>query len=135
MTDENIRSSHQDGRANYYGGHLFNPGKIRGNSVQVQLGDIHYATEGQHTSASTEWQARPSLDHAASDRDHLYVVPKNSSFRFTGRHLESRQIEHFFHSSLSPTIGPRHRIAVLYGLGGSGKTEVCLRYAETSRTS
>jgi len=105
MDDENIRSSHQDGRANYYSGQLFNPGRIHGQSVQVHLGDIHYATEGQHIRPSTEWQARPSLDHAASYADHLYIVPKNSSFRFMGCHLESRQIEQFFHLPLSPTVG------------------------------
>lgn len=135
MDGENARSNQPDGPPTYYAGHLFNPGEIRGQTVQVHMGDIHYATEGQQTRPSTVWQARPSLNHATSHPNDLYVVPRSSSFRSTGRYLETRQIEQFFQSPLPPTIGPRHKIAVLYGLGGSGKTEVCLRYAETSKAS
>lgn len=134
MDDANIRLSHQEERPNHYAGHFYNPGTIDGK--YVHLGDNYYATEGQRfRRPSTGWEARPSLGHAASNADHLYIVPRSSTIQFTGRRLETQSIEQSFHSPLSLTVDARHKIVVLYGLGGSGKTQVCLRYAETSRAS
>jgi len=113
-------------------GHTFGPSNIHGGSVH--LGDNYYGSGGQHfRTASTEWDAHPRLRHAASDEDHLYIVRKQSSFHFTGRRVETQLIEQFFSSSSSPTAATKHHIVVLYGLGGSGKTQVCLRYAESFR--
>lgn len=50
-----------------------------------------------------------------------------SSPRFTGRVEELTRLEHSFFGKQATH---RQRRAVLYGLGGSGKTQVALRFAE-----
>lgn len=50
-----------------------------------------------------------------------------SSPRFTGRIEELTRLEHSF---FSQQVIPRQRRAVLYGLGGSGKTQIALGFAE-----
>lgn len=56
-----------------------------------------------------------------------YTVPQSSP-RFTGRVEELTRLEHSFFSSQQ--VIPRQRRAVLYGLGGSGKTQIALGFAE-----
>lgn len=124
----------QGERPDHYAGHSFGQSNVYGG--YVHLGDTYYPMEGQHfRRPSAEWQARPNSSQIPSNEEHLYIVPRQSSFQFTGRRLETTSIERFFSLPISPTIGPRHKITVLYGLGGSGKTQVCLRYAETFRAS
>lgn len=55
-----------------------------------------------------------------------YTVPQSSP-RFTGRVVELTRLEQAF---FGQQVIPKQRRAVLYGLGGSGKTQIALGFAE-----
>ncbi|KAI5776949.1 acyl transferase/acyl hydrolase/lysophospholipase [Geopyxis carbonaria] len=61
-----------------------------------------------------------------------YFVPYSSSFMFTGRDLELKEINEYFLQERKGTAQQR-RVMVLHGLGGSGKTQICLKFLETAR--
>lgn len=60
----------------------------------------------------------------------LFEIPRRANKLFTGRTDIARIIQRKFFSSTWPVDTDQHKIFVLYGLGGSGKTEVCLKFAE-----
>ncbi|KAL8816404.1 MAG: hypothetical protein Q9223_004578 [Gallowayella weberi] len=66
----------------------------------------------------------------------FYLVSHCSSNLFTGRKQQAQELkENFGRVLCSPNQGSRgeHKIVVIHGLGGSGKTQFCLRYAEENR--
>ena len=69
-------------------------------------------------------------EHASKDQDDSLLVPQrpNSSALFTGREdILERLIEHF----ASQDNGDRCRKSfLLYGMGGIGKTQICLKFVE-----
>lgn len=67
------------------------------------------------------------------DRNELFLVPRCSSTYFTGRHVHAKIVKEQFSAVDSPHEASRHKICVIYGLGGSGKTQFCLRYAEDNK--
>ena len=59
-----------------------------------------------------------------------YVVPHSASLHFTGRD----DIRKKLHDSLLSYPTPNfRRVFVLHGLGGSGKTQIALKFAEDNR--
>jgi hypothetical protein len=66
-------------------------------------------------------------------RNTLSTVPWSSSPVFTGQNHILEHLAHFFF--LEPDVpheGPRpRRVSLLYGLGGSGKSQICLKFCET----
>jgi hypothetical protein len=63
-------------------------------------------------------------------KNEFYVVPHSSSTHFTGRNDVREKLSDsliFYQTSKS------QQIFVLYGLGGSGKTQISLKFAEDSR--
>lgn len=70
------------------------------------------------------------------DTDHikanLWMVPRDASRLYTGRgELGERLAQVFsFDSSRPPT---QQRVFVIIGVGGTGKSEVCLKFAENHR--
>ncbi|KAL8691660.1 MAG: hypothetical protein Q9218_003160 [Villophora microphyllina] len=65
-----------------------------------------------------------------------YLVSHCSSIQFTGRKQQAQELkENFGRLLYSPNQITRggHKIVVIHGLGGSGKTQFCLRYAEENR--
>jgi hypothetical protein len=62
-------------------------------------------------------------------------VPHSSSPRFTGREDVLQQMEQalFLETNLDHEALPPRRAFVLHGLGGSGKTQICLRFCEKHR--
>ena len=66
----------------------------------------------------------------------IWFVDRKSSSQFTGRRLQADEVKENFDRILEPTEGGarhQHKVVVIYGLGGSGKTQFCLRYAEDNR--
>jgi REP element-mobilizing transposase RayT len=63
----------------------------------------------------------------------MYKVERASSPQFTGRRLQADILLNGLRSNAAETR-EKHRIAVIYGLGGSGKTQFCLRFAEQHRS-
>lgn len=63
-------------------------------------------------------------------KNEFYVVPHAASEHFTGR---SEIRERLSDSLLSYRTSKAQQRFVLYGLGGSGKTQICLKFAEDNR--
>jgi len=53
----------------------------------------------------------------------------NSTVRFTGRREILDKLKVYFGSQIDPQSQQRRRY-LIYGMGGIGKTEVCLRFIE-----
>lgn len=77
-------------------------------------------------------------EYAAEDADSItvnkwFMVPRCASTYFTGRLNHAN----FVRKKLGPVrrvkSQDKHRIFVVYGMGGSGKTQFCLKYVEDSR--
>lgn len=104
-------------------GHLYRQGVVSGG--RVQFGDIYHINHGYRNESGS--QGYDTDRH----QKHIYLPPRHSSPYFTGRVLQLQQI----HSSLlrSLTGVYDHKVVVIYGIGGSGKTQFCLRYCEEHR--
>lgn len=60
-------------------------------------------------------------------------MPRSSSPLFTGRVTVLSELSKQLLPDPNVKIQPSHRISVLQGMGGSGKSEVALRFAEANR--
>ncbi|KAL8819637.1 MAG: hypothetical protein Q9191_007690, partial [Dirinaria sp. TL-2023a] len=59
-----------------------------------------------------------------------WMVPRAASAQYTGRRELGDRLTHAFsHNSPIPLTGQRRFVIV--GMGGAGKSEVCLKFAET----
>ncbi|KAL8921610.1 MAG: hypothetical protein Q9172_003935 [Xanthocarpia lactea] len=87
--------------------------------ASVQIGDRHY-------------HAGPNSP-ASRFRNKHFEVPRNPSSAFTGREEICKQLQ--AHCLLSSKLNPRRQQKrfVIHGLGGSGKTQVCLKFAQDHR--
>ena len=63
-------------------------------------------------------------------KSEFYVVPHSTSTHFTGRNEVRKKLSD---SLLSYQTSKTQQIFVLYGLGGSGKTQIALKFAEDNR--
>lgn len=80
-------------------------------------------------------QFRDSIKSAislVSPNEH-FSVPQEVEKNYTGRTTLFDEVKHAFNDPLPPNeIGLQRRI-VIYGLGGSGKTQFCCKYASLCR--
>jgi Cdc6-like AAA superfamily ATPase len=72
----------------------------------------------------------PLLKQYLDSCNEHYIVPHNVSAVFTGRNIACMQLQK---SCLPPRASKMQRRFVLYGLGGSGKTQVSLKFAQDNR--
>ncbi len=63
----------------------------------------------------------------------FYEVPHNVSSIFTGRDDISGKLRAKCLPVELPNTQREHKVFVLYGLGGIGKTQVCLNFAQSHR--
>lgn len=70
---------------------------------------------------------------AAVDKASMYVPVKHSSPHFTGRTEYIDALVTFFYPRSDDEL-PARREFLLYGIGGVGKTQVCLKFAEQHST-
>lgn len=81
---------------------------------------------------------RESVEYAAStiksvSSNKHFDIPQPVSSIFTGREDALKDLQqHFFASPTSPGLD-RQRRFVVYGIGGSGKTQFCSKFAEDNR--
>ena len=62
-----------------------------------------------------------------------FSVPQGVEKNYTGRKMLLDEVKHAFNGPLPPDeVGLQRRI-VIYGLGGSGKTQFCCKYASLCR--
>jgi hypothetical protein len=139
-TENDETQDHLIGSLQQDPGHLFEHNIISGGTVH--FGDKHYYnitkdTGDSHSLARVLPQSRgpdPLQDDAsAGNLNELYIVPRCSIPQFTGRKLQTNMLEKWLHPNRRPAEDGKHGIVVIYGLGGSGKTQFCLRYAERHR--
>jgi Tetratricopeptide repeat len=82
---------------------------------------------------------KPPLPYLMSDdgskpnRNEWFIIPRCSSIYFTGRRLHAEVVREKLGPVSHLDEANRHRICVIYGLGGAGKTQFCLRYAEDNK--
>ena len=130
-----------------FGGHRAEAFSVSGG--QLHIGDRHYYTGISSASyfytSSTYTTAagrkirliRWTLDSPQPSRFHNqhYEIPRNPSSVFTGRQAILDRLEESClpstssDSSREPVITQQKRF-VIHGLGGCGKTQLCLKFAE-----
>jgi hypothetical protein len=66
-------------------------------------------------------------------RNEYFYVPRIASSIFTGRADVSERVRQKFFATDRQKDGSQHKIFVLYGLGGSGKSQFCLKFAQDNR--
>lgn len=94
---------------------------------------------GQERQLEAEGLLKPPLQYLTSDdgtkphRNEWFVIPRCSSTYFTGRRIHAETVRQKLGPVSHLDEANRHRICVIYGLGGSGKTQFCLRYAEDNK--
>ena len=64
-----------------------------------------------------------------STSDAAILVKSNSSIRFTGRTDVLTQLKEHFTAQSTDRVR-RRKFFLLYGMGGIGKTQICLRFIE-----
>jgi hypothetical protein len=78
---------------------------------------------------------QPSLQDLASDNsssaslNEWFLVDRNPTSYFTGREKHAKYVKKKFAGPQKEKARMNHKIFVIYGLGGSGKTQFCLKYA------
>lgn len=108
-----------------------------GNVLQGDFNTIHnhyYSTkvgakpEGETTDSAT------TIDEegAQATLSVKFIVPRSSTPYFTGRSVQLTQLQDFL--SDPPDNGLSRRIVMIVGTGGAGKTQFCLKYAETHQS-
>ncbi|KAL9108070.1 MAG: hypothetical protein Q9187_008341, partial [Circinaria calcarea] len=84
---------------------------------------------------------QPQLLHPFSDDansvgcNELFIVPRWPSNHFTGRRMDASLVKEKLSPTKRPNMNNTHRIFVIYGLGGSGKTQFSLKYVQDNRSS
>ena len=66
-------------------------------------------------------------------RNHYFHVPHTVSEDYIGQGLVYFELHQKLLRSGSSQSPPRRRIFVIYGLGGSGKTQLCLKFVQENR--
>ena len=79
-----------------------------------------------NTPRTPEWESRKF-------RNKYFHVPHNVSNIFTGQQRLYLEVEQKLFSPSKSDVTHRKRVFVLYGLGGSGKTQFCLKFIEDHR--
>jgi len=83
-------------------------------------------------------QPQPALDTQFDDAAPAYInvhyeVRRGSNSYFTGRQRQADYVKKKFGPIQRQPTGAKHKIFVIHGLGGSGKTQFCLKYLEDNR--
>jgi len=68
------------------------------------------------------------------DMNEWYIVPRCSSNYFTGRKMHAEVLRNKFGPIHRQPARQDYKVFVIYGLGGSGKTQFCLKYVEDNRS-
>lgn len=63
-----------------------------------------------------------------------FLVPRAPINYFTGRQSHAQTVADSLGPTSKQTLRHQHKIFVIYGLGGSGKTQFCLKYVEDHRS-
>jgi hypothetical protein len=76
----------------------------------------------------------PTNDTFATDLNKWFLVERKPTTFFTGREGHARNVKSKFSEAQRQVGRKSHAMFVVYGLGGSGKTQFCLKYAHDNRS-
>jgi hypothetical protein len=100
--------------------------------------DLELLQNERHHEAEALLRAQHPYRMASSPRpDHQnewYFVPRGSSKYFIGRNYHADIVRSKLRHATRQEGLRHHQIFVIWGLGGAGKTQFCLRYAEDNRS-
>lgn len=88
----------------------------------------------------TEYRRQPTLndlptnDSFTTDLNKWFIVERSPTTYFTGREAHARDVKNRFSEAQRQGGRNSHATFVIYGLGGSGKTQFCLKYAHDNRS-
>lgn len=83
-----------------------------------------------------QFELGSTMNGGSEHTSEYYLVSHCSTLQFTGRKQQAQELKENFGrlvSSPNQQTWGKHKIVVVYGLGGSGKTQFCLKYAEENR--
>ena len=66
-------------------------------------------------------------------RNRHFHIPQVVSSIFTGREETTRVVEDAFWGPQDPELSPQQRRYIIHGIGGSGKTQFCSKFAQDHR--
>ncbi|KAF2435578.1 hypothetical protein EJ08DRAFT_604586 [Tothia fuscella] len=75
----------------------------------------------------------PINDTFTTDINKWFLVDRSPTIYFTGRETHARIMKNKFTNTQRQKGRKSHPIYVIYGLGGSGKTQFCLKYVHDNR--
>lgn len=100
--------------------------------------DIKTLAEERQREVETLLQHQPLYLLPDSDKlidiNEWYIVPRCSSNYFTGREMHAELLKNKFGPAQTQPSRQKNQVFVIYGLGGSGKTQFCLKYVEDNRS-
>lgn len=76
----------------------------------------------------------PSEDGASTTTNERYEVPRRSNNYYTGRTTDAKVLRDKLGPVHIQQMNKSYRVFVIYGLGGSGKTQFCLKYVEDNKS-
>lgn len=78
-------------------------------------------------------QSLPKADPTSPGYNQWCLIPRKPSTYFTGRHKHANEVRAMLGSIQKHVGHERTKVLVIYGLGGSGKTQFCLKYVEDNK--
>ncbi|ORY14146.1 hypothetical protein BCR34DRAFT_240810 [Clohesyomyces aquaticus] len=81
----------------------------------------------------THLQFLPNGDSGSQDLNKWCLVPRSPITYFTGRQKHAREVKDMLGPIRQHADQRRNKIVVIYGIGGSGKTQFCLKFVEDNR--
>lgn len=76
----------------------------------------------------------PTNDSFTTDLNKWFIVERSPTTYFTGREAHAKDVKNRFSEAQRQGGRKSHATFVIYGLGGSGKTQFCLKYAHDNRS-
>ena len=93
----------------------------------------HILLEGAHlTRIQLRREIESTLTVVSSSANKFFDPPQTVSSMFTGRKEQLKQLETCFFGAQLDQQGVQKRF-VIYGMGGSGKTQFCCKFAQDNR--
>ena len=114
-------------------------------SLQTQIANLQdwnlnasSSLQYDHTALAALKHLRESVKDAASvikevSSNHHFDVPQSVSSIFTGRDAQLSELHRILISTRGKPRDQYQRRFVVHGLGGSGKTQFCCKFAEANR--
>lgn len=78
--------------------------------------------------------SQSSFTKDPEDMNEMYAVLRSSSNYFTGRKIYAQDMREALNAPRVQSLSHRQKVFVIYGLGGSGKTQFCLKYIEDNKS-